>query len=65
MEVIGIEDGFDGAIHNRTASSVLMTSPGFITLGGTILGTSNTAKPYRYAFAKTVTWNSRMSLRSQ
>lgn len=50
MEVIGIEDGFEGAIHNRSRMLQYNDVSGIITLGGTILGTSNTANPYRYAF---------------
>ncbi len=52
MEVIGIEDGFDGAIHNRHRKLSFNDVSGIITLGGTILGTSNTANPYRYAVRK-------------
>jgi ATP-dependent phosphofructokinase / diphosphate-dependent phosphofructokinase len=49
MEVIGIEDGFEGAIHNRHRNLEYNDVSGIITLGGTILGTSNTANPYRHA----------------
>jgi ATP-dependent phosphofructokinase / diphosphate-dependent phosphofructokinase len=49
MEVIGIEDGFEGAIHNRHRKLEYNDVSGIITLGGTILGTSNTANPYRHA----------------
>jgi ATP-dependent phosphofructokinase / diphosphate-dependent phosphofructokinase len=49
MEVIGIEDGFEGAIHNRCRKLEYNDVSGIITLGGTILGTSNTANPYRHA----------------
>jgi 6-phosphofructokinase 1 len=52
FEVIGIEDGFDGAIHNRHRKLTYSDVSGIITLGGTILGTSNTANPYRYAIKK-------------
>lgn len=52
LEVIGIEDGYDGVIlgHNRKLQYDDVS--GIITLGGTILGTSNTANPYRYAVRK-------------
>jgi ATP-dependent phosphofructokinase / diphosphate-dependent phosphofructokinase len=49
MEVIGIEDGYDGLIHNRFRKLKFGDVSGIITLGGTILGTSNTADPYRMA----------------
>jgi ATP-dependent phosphofructokinase / diphosphate-dependent phosphofructokinase len=49
MEVIGIEDGFEGAIHNHYRNLEYNVVSGIITLGGTILGTSNTANPYRHA----------------
>jgi ATP-dependent phosphofructokinase / diphosphate-dependent phosphofructokinase len=49
MEVIGIEDGYDGLIHNRFRKLKWSDVSGIITLGGTILGTSNTADPYRLA----------------
>ena len=49
MEVIGIEDGYEGLIHNRHKKLSYEDVSGILTLGGTILGTSNTANPYRYA----------------
>ncbi len=49
LEVIGIEDGYEGAIHNRHRRLHYDDVSGILTLGGTILGTSNTANPYRYA----------------
>src|SRR5512137_2149810 len=49
MEVIGIEDGFEGAIHDRWRVLHYNDVSGIITQGGTILGTSNTANPYRHA----------------
>ena len=49
LEVIGIEDGYDGMIHNRFRKLRYGDVSGIITLGGTILGTSNTADPYRLA----------------
>lgn len=52
LDVIGIEDGFDGTIHNRYRRLQYDDVSGIITLGGTILGTSNTANPYRYAVPK-------------
>ena len=48
LEVIGIEDGYEGTIHSRHRRLQYDDVSGIITLGGTILGTSNTANPYRY-----------------
>jgi ATP-dependent phosphofructokinase / diphosphate-dependent phosphofructokinase len=53
LEVIGIHDGFDGAIHNQYRQLHFDDVSGIITLGGTILGTSNTANPYRHAVLET------------
>lgn len=47
-EVVGFEDGFAGVVENRFR---MLTNPdvsGILTHGGTILGTSNTANPFRY-----------------
>jgi ATP-dependent phosphofructokinase / diphosphate-dependent phosphofructokinase len=52
LEVIGIEDGYDGAILNHIRKLHFRDVSGIITQGGTILGTSNTANPYRYAVKK-------------
>ena len=52
MEVIGIEDGYDGLIHNRHKRLTFIDASGILTLGGTILGTSNIANPYRYPVKK-------------
>ena len=49
LEVVGIEDGFDGLIHNRHRKLTYAAVSGILTVGGTILGTSNTSNPYRYA----------------
>jgi 6-phosphofructokinase 1 len=49
MEVIGIEDGYHGMIENRHRKLEYNDVSGILTLGGTILGTSKTANPYRYA----------------
>ena len=48
-EVIGIEDGFEGLIHDRHRKLGPSEISGLLTLGGTILGTSNTSNPYQYA----------------
>lgn len=52
MEVIGIEDGYHGTIDNRYRKLEYNDVSGILTLGGTILGTSKTANPYRYAVKK-------------
>lgn len=48
MEVVGIEDGYEGLVHNRHRKLGFNDVSGILTLGGTILGTSNKANPYRY-----------------
>lgn len=52
MEVVGIEDGYDGLIHGHTRKLDSRDVSGILTVGGTILGTSNTANPYKYAVEK-------------
>lgn len=52
MEVIGIEDGYHGMIHNQYRLLTYDDVSGILTLGGTILGTSKTANPYHYATKK-------------
>lgn len=47
MEVIGIEDGYEGMMENRYRTLHYNDVSGILTLGGTILGTSNKANPYR------------------
>jgi phosphofructokinase-like protein len=47
-EVIGIEDGYDGLVHNRYRNLGYNDVSGILTLGGTILGTSKTINPYKY-----------------
>src|SRR4051794_18928299 len=49
LEVMGIEDGFLGLIQNRMRKLVWNDVSNILTLGGTILGTSNAANPKRYA----------------
>lgn len=48
-EVIGIEDGYEGLVKNKIKKLENADVSGILTLGGTILGTSNIANPYRYA----------------
>jgi 6-phosphofructokinase 1 len=52
MEVIGIEDGYHGVVNNRHRILNYNDVSGILTLGGTILGTSKTANPYRYAIKR-------------
>jgi 6-phosphofructokinase 1 len=52
IEVIGIEDGFEGLIHHRWRKLHYEDVSGILTAGGTILGTSNKSDPYKYAIEK-------------
>jgi 6-phosphofructokinase 1 len=52
MEVIGIEDGYHGIVNDRYRKLKYSDVSGILTLGGTILGTSKIANPYRYAVRK-------------
>ena len=52
MEVVGIEDGYHGIVHNRHRNLEYDDVSGILTLGGTILGTSKTVNPYMYATKK-------------
>lgn len=47
-EVIGFEDGYLGLIENRWKPLDYEAASGILTLGGTILGTSNKANPFEY-----------------
>ncbi|MCP4650817.1 MAG: ATP-dependent 6-phosphofructokinase [PVC group bacterium] len=48
-EIIGIKDGYEGIINNKYKTLSYRDVSGILTLGGTILGTSNIANPYKYA----------------
>lgn len=48
IEVVGIEDGFQGLIENRTRPLAMSDVSGILTRGGTILGTNNRSNPLRY-----------------
>lgn len=52
MEIIGIEDGYHGLVENRYKVLHYEDVSGILTLGGTILGTSKIANPYRYPTKK-------------
>ena len=51
IEVMGIRNGFDGLVRNDLFKITNETVSGILTLGGTILGTSNIANPFRYTLA--------------
>ena len=48
-EVFGIEDGFEGLVTPKWRPLRYEDVSGILTLGGTILGTSNKCNPYRLA----------------
>lgn len=52
LQVVGFKDGYDGLIKNDFTILLNKDVSGILTLGGTILGTSNIANPYRYAISK-------------
>ncbi len=47
-DVIGFEDGFKGLVERRWRILRNEDVSGILTHGGTVLGTSNTANPFRY-----------------
>jgi 6-phosphofructokinase 1 len=47
-QVVGIEDGFDGLLFNRTRPLRLDDVRGLLPRGGTILGTTNRGNPFSY-----------------
>ena len=49
LEVVGIEDGFLGLIENRCRPLSRADVSGILTVGGTILGSSNKSNPTRFA----------------
>lgn len=50
LEVWGIQDGYLGLIENNMAPLSYNDVSNILTVGGTILGTSNIANPFRYAY---------------
>jgi phosphofructokinase-like protein len=52
LSVWGIEDGYLGLIENHMRQLHPPDVSGILTVGGTILGTSNTADPFRFAIRK-------------
>ncbi|MDR3113546.1 MAG: 6-phosphofructokinase [Endomicrobium sp.] len=51
MEVFGFKNGFDGLVKNDYIMLEDKTVSGILTRGGTILGTSNIANPFKYTLA--------------
>lgn len=49
IEVIGFKDGYEGLLKDNYVLLRSNDVSGILPLGGTILGTSNTANPYSYA----------------
>jgi ATP-dependent phosphofructokinase / diphosphate-dependent phosphofructokinase len=47
-EVVGIEDGFDGLIFDRHQMLRVADTKEILSLGGTILGTTNKGHPFEY-----------------
>lgn len=48
LEVIGFKDGYEGLIENRFMEIDSRNVSGILARGGTILGTSNRADPFKY-----------------
>ena len=48
MEVVGFKDGYEGLIENRYTNIDIRSVSGLLSLGGTILGTSNRADPFNF-----------------
>ncbi|MFP4458867.1 MAG: 6-phosphofructokinase [Candidatus Zixiibacteriota bacterium] len=48
MEIIGINDGFEGMVEGKMSILDDKSVSGIINIGGTILGTSNRADPFHY-----------------
>lgn len=51
IEVLGFKNGFDGLVRNEFIHITPDTVSGILTLGGTILGSSNIANPFNYTLA--------------
>lgn len=50
--VVGIEDGFEGLVEGRMREISNKEVSGILSLGGTILGTSNKGDPFHYPLEK-------------
>ncbi|RLS66365.1 MAG: 6-phosphofructokinase [Planctomycetota bacterium] len=55
IEVVGIEDGFQGLIEHRVRPLTVKDVSGILTRGGTILGSNNKCNPSRYCTGRTDT----------
>ena len=53
MDVLGIEDGYEGLIERHVVPLGWENVSGILTIGGTILGTSNRANPFRWPIKRT------------
>jgi 6-phosphofructokinase 1 len=53
VTVIGIEDGFEGLIEGHMHQLSNLDVSGILSLGGTILGTSNKGDPFHYPVVET------------
>ena len=60
-QVLGFEDGFLGLIERRVKPLSYSDVSGILTLGGTILGTSNKANPFNYYSGAVLTYPHRSS----
>jgi ATP-dependent phosphofructokinase / diphosphate-dependent phosphofructokinase len=47
-EVMGIEGGFDGLLTGNTQELTIRSTRDILTLGGTVLGTTNKGNPFEY-----------------
>jgi phosphofructokinase-like protein len=48
IEIIGFLDGYEGLVENRFRTIDVREVSGLLSVGGTILGTSNRADPFKY-----------------
>ncbi|TAL36630.1 MAG: 6-phosphofructokinase [Spirochaetes bacterium] len=48
VKVTGILDGFEGLIANRSEELTVRSTRDILTLGGTVLGTTNKGNPFQY-----------------
>jgi ATP-dependent phosphofructokinase / diphosphate-dependent phosphofructokinase len=53
MEIVGVEDGYEGLIERRVIPLGWEDVSGILTIGGTILGTSNRANPFKWPIKNT------------
>ncbi len=53
IEVVGVEDGFQGLIEHRVRLLTVKDVSGILTRGGTILGSNNKCNPARYCTGRT------------